>query len=69
MKKAKVLRRLEEIEASLSDLGLIAAKLEISEADEAGLGFSGKLPTLSDYREFMTLHAMLHQTFLRFGAR
>ena len=69
MKKAKLRRRLEELEASISDLGLLAAKLDISAADEAELGFSAKLPTAGDYREFMALHRVLHQTFLRFGAR
>lgn len=69
MKKAKLRRRLEEIEASISDLGLLAARLEISEEDEAGRCFSARFASTGDYREFMSLHAVLHQNFLRFGVR
>ena len=66
MKKAN--RVVGASEVSISDLGLIAAKLEIKE-NEVEFGFSAHLPTAGDYREFMDLHAVLHQNFLRFGAR
>ena len=69
VKKARLRRRLEEIEASISDLGLLAARLEINEEDEAGRCFSARFASAGDYREFMNLHALLHQNFLRFGVR
>ena len=66
LKKAKLRRRVEELEASISDLGILAAKLEI--ADERELSFVGSLPA-RDLREFMSLWRDLHQDYLRFGAR
>jgi hypothetical protein len=66
LKKAKLRRRVEELEASLSDLGVLASKLEI--ADETDLSFVGSLPA-RDMREFMSLWRDLHQDYLRFGAR
>jgi hypothetical protein len=65
LKKAK-LRRLEELKASISDLGILAAKLDI--ADETELNFVGSLKP-RDMREFMTLWRDLHRDYLRFGER
>ena len=66
MKKAKRRRRLEELEASVVDLGILAAKLDIS--PETDLSFRGSLPAV-DMREFMTLWRDLHPNYLRFGDR
>jgi hypothetical protein len=66
LKKAKLRRRLEELEASLSDLGILAAKLDIS--PETDLSFRGSLPAV-DMREFMTLWRDLHRDYLCFGER
>lgn len=68
-RKAKQRRYREEIEASLSDLGLLATKLEITEHAEAEHRIIAKLPSGADYREFMLLHEALHRLFLRFGTR
>lgn len=69
MKKAKLRRYLEEAEAKLSDLGLLASKLVITDADEAEHSLVAKLPSAADHREFMELHESLHREFLRFGTR
>ena len=66
MKKAKLRRRLEELEASTSDLGILAAKLDI--ADETERSFCGSLKP-RDMREFMTLWRGLHRQYLHFGDR
>jgi hypothetical protein len=66
LKKTKLRRQLEEIEASISDLGILAAKLEL--ADKTELSFVGSLPA-RDLREFMSLWRGLHQDYLRFGDR
>jgi hypothetical protein len=66
LKKAKLRRRLEELEASISDLGILAAKLDI--ADETELNFVGSLKP-RDMREFITLWRDLHPNYLRFGER
>jgi len=66
LKKAKLRRRLEELEASISDLGILAAKLDI--ADETERAFCASLKP-RDMREFMTLWRDLHPNYLRFGDR
>jgi hypothetical protein len=68
-KKSKLRRYREEIEESISDLGLLAAKLEFTDQAEAEHAIFAKLPSAADYREFMALHASLHRLFLRFGTR
>jgi hypothetical protein len=65
-KKARLRRRVEEVEASISDLGLLAAKLKIT--DETKLSFLGSLQP-RDLHEFMSLHEGLHRYFIRFGLR
>ena len=66
VKKAKLRRRIEELEASVVDLGILAAKLDIS--PETDLSFRGSLPAV-DMREFMSLWRDLHPNYLRFGDR
>jgi hypothetical protein len=70
-KKAKLRRYREEIEANISDLGLLAAKLQFTKeaTAEAERRIVATLPSASDYREFMALHDGLHRLFLRFGAQ
>jgi len=66
-KKAKLRRYREEIEESLSDLGMLAARLEITEQAEAEHALFAKFSSAADQREFMALHEALHRLFLRFG--
>lgn len=58
----------EEFEVSLSDFGILAAKLEIVEKNEDESRFIGQLPSAS-FGEFMELWGRLHRHYLRFGAR
>jgi hypothetical protein len=64
MKKAKLRHRREELNERISDLGLLAAKLDISAETERT--FMAALPK-RDLREFMNLWRVLHQDYLRFG--
>ena len=68
-KKAKLRRYREEIEESISDLGLLASKLEITDRAEAEHAIFAKFPSAADHSEFMALHEALHRLFLRFGTR
>ena len=60
--------RRDKLGDDLTDLGILASKLEIVEKNEADSSFIGKLPSAS-FAEFMDLGGRLHRHYLRFGAR